>query len=99
MKRTCTSASSAGRRCVSKQDPDASTAKSLNVIRITVETALEWGCPYIVYWQVYDNELRVKDRRPTNDDVRGFYLIKPDGTHAAAWDYFASLLRPARANP
>jgi hypothetical protein len=79
----------------SKQDPSASTAKSLNVIRMTVETALDFGCPYIVYWQLYDNEARSKER-PTNSDVRGFYLIKPDGTHAAAYDYFASLLKPER---
>ena len=82
----------------SEQDVDASTDQSLNVIRTTVETALEWGCPYVVYWQVYDNEVRVKDRRPTNDEVRGFYLVKPDGSHAATWDYFASLLAPAKAN-
>lgn len=81
----------------SDQDPEATTTQSLNVIRTTVETALEWGCPYVVYWQVYDNEVRVRDRRPTNEEVRGFYLVKPDGSHAAAWDYFASLLGPTSA--
>jgi hypothetical protein len=51
-----------------------------------------------VYWQVYDNESRAQGRRPNNNEVRGFYLIKPDGTHAAAWDYFTSLLaRPPGA--
>lgn len=80
----------------SDQDPHASTEKSLQVIRMTVEVAADWGCPYIIYWQVYDNESRAKSRRPTNADVRGFYLIRPDGTPAAARDYFMSLLRPAR---
>ncbi|HOA73340.1 MAG TPA: hypothetical protein PL151_14120 [Phycisphaerae bacterium] len=80
---------------VSEQDPHASPEKSLNVIRTTVETALDWGCPYIVYWQLYDNESRVKER-PTNDQVRGFYLIKPDGEKALAWDYFYALLHPKR---
>ncbi len=75
-----------------KQDPHASTEKCLNVLRMTVETSLDWGCPYVVYWQLYDNEPRVKDRRPANDEVRGFYLVKPDGTHAAAYDYFSQLL-------
>ena len=51
-------------------------------------------CPYLVYWQVYDNEPRVRNRRPTNDEVRGFYLIKPDGTKAPAWHYFHALLHP-----
>lgn len=80
----------------SKQDPDASTEKSLRVLRATVEEAVSWGCPYIVYWQVYDNESRVGRDRPGNGDVRGFYLIRPDGTRAAAWDYFASLLKTRR---
>ncbi len=77
----------------SATDPDATTEKSLRVLRMTVEESLDWGCPYVVYWQVYDNESRAGGRRPANDEVRGFYLIKPDGTRAAAWDYFASLLR------
>lgn len=81
---------------VSKQDPTTSTAAAMNVIRMSVETALAWGCPYVVYWQVYDNESRVTDRRPTNDQVRGFYLIKPDGQRAAAWDYFTSLIAGGR---
>lgn len=80
----------------SKSDPHATTAKSLNVIRTTVETALDWGCPYIIYWQLYDNESRAGKERPANDQVRGFYLIRPDGTRAAAWDYLSSLLRPKR---
>lgn len=81
--------------CVrSEKDPHASEEKSLRVIRMTVEESLAWGCPYIIYWQVYDNESRAGQERPTNDQVRGFYLIRPDGTHAPAWDYFASLLKP-----
>lgn len=80
----------------SEQDPHASTEKSLNVIRATVETSLDWGCPYVIYWQLYDNESRSGKERPTNEQVRGFYLIKPDGTKAAAWEYFESLLKPRK---
>jgi len=60
-----------------------------------VNTALDWGCPYIVYWQIYCNELRPGKGPPpvkNNDDVRGFWLIKPDGSKARTWDYFYSLL-------
>jgi hypothetical protein len=78
---------------LSADDPDASTEKSLRVLRLTVEEALEWGCPYILYWQVYDNEAR--RRPPTNADVRGFYLVRPDGTSSAARLYFARLLAAA----
>ena len=58
-----------------------------------VQTALDWGCPYIVYWQLYCNELK-KGKPPvkSNDDVRGFWLIRPDGSKAWTWDYFYQLL-------
>ena len=58
-----------------------------------VQTALDWGCPYIIYWQLYCNELK-KGKPPVknNDDVRGFWLIKPDGSKAWTWDYFYQLL-------
>lgn len=67
-----------------------------------VRTALDWGCPYIVYWQLYCNEL--KDRgRPTpvtsNDAVRGFWLIRPDGSKAWTWDYFHELLNAGGSRP
>jgi hypothetical protein len=60
-----------------------------------VETALDWGCFYIVYWQLYCNEL--EDRKQllpvhSNDAVRGFWLIRPDGSKAWAWEYFYGLL-------
>jgi len=76
----------------SEKDPGASTEKCLRVLKMTTEESLAWGCPYVVYWQVFDNEVRSGKARPTNDQCRGFYLVKPDGTRAAAWDYFASLL-------
>jgi hypothetical protein len=62
------------------------------VIRENTETALDFGCPYLVYWQLYDNEAR---RQPvkTNSDCRGFWLIRPDGTKSGAWDYFEGLLK------
>jgi hypothetical protein len=60
-----------------------------------VQTALDWGCPYIVYWQLYCNELKAPKKQPpvhSNDDVRGFWLIRPDGSKAWTWDYFYKLL-------
>jgi hypothetical protein len=58
-----------------------------------VQTALDWGCPYIVYWQLYCNELK-KGTPPVknNDDVRGFWLIRPDGSKAWTWEFFYQLL-------
>jgi hypothetical protein len=59
-----------------------------------VRTALDWGCPYIVYWQLYCNERKDPKVQPpvrNNDAVRGFWLIRPDGTKAWTWDYFHGL--------
>ncbi len=63
---------------------DSTVPRVRETVGRAVETALDWGCPYVIYWQLYCNEPR---RRPvdTNDDVRGFWLIRPDGTKAAAW--------------
>ena len=60
-------------------------------------TALRWGCPYVVYWQLYCNEL-ASGGGPApvseNWEVRGFWLVKPDGSYAWTWDYFDMLLNP-----
>ena len=61
-----------------------------------VTTALDWGCPYIIYWQLYCNELQDDKLVPpvhSNDAVRGFWLIRPDGSKAWTWDYFAELFK------
>jgi hypothetical protein len=64
-------------------------------IPAAVETALHWGCPYVVYWQLYCNELQDPNQSPpvkSNDSVRGFWLIRPDGSKAWTWEYFHTLL-------
>ncbi len=74
-----------------------SPEKIQKVIPGAVETALNWGCPYIVYWQLYCNELKDNKQKPpvhSNDSVRGFWLIRPDGSKAWTWDYFYGLLSP-----
>ncbi len=70
---------------------DGGLEKVRQIVTTALDTALEWGCPYVIYWQVYCNEAR---RQPVtkNDDVRGFWLIKPDGTKAWTWDYLSRRL-------
>jgi hypothetical protein len=66
-----------------------------------VRTALDWGCPYIVYWQLYCNELKDPNAVvpvQSNDVVRGFWLIRPDGTKAWTWDYFHGLFSSGKAD-
>lgn len=66
-----------------------------------VKTALDWGCPYIVYWQLYCNELADRQKPSPirhNEAVRGFWLIRPDGSKAWMWEYFYGLLNPDKEN-
>ena len=64
----------------------AGLEKVRETIPMTVDVALGFGCPYVMYWQLYCNEPK---RRPViaNEDVRGMWLIKPDGTKAWTWQY------------
>ncbi|MDO4557377.1 MAG: hypothetical protein Q4C47_00220, partial [Planctomycetia bacterium] len=54
-----------------------------NVQRIAAES----GCLWTVFWQLYCNEAI---RRPVekNEDGRGFWLIRPDGTKTPLWKRF-----------
>ena len=73
-----------------------SPAQIQKAIPNAVKTALDWGCPYIVYWQLYCNELADRQQQPpirNNEAVRGFWLIRPDGSKAWTWEYFNGLLR------
>ncbi len=72
--------------------------KIQQAISNAVRTSLNWGCPYVVYWELYCNELKDPSAVmpvQSNDAVRGFWLIRPDGTKAWTWDYFHSLLTSA----
>ena len=61
------------------------------VVRDVASAAVEWGCPYVVYWQVYCNEPR---RRPVreSEDLRGFWLVRHDGSKAWAWEELKQML-------
>jgi len=70
------------------------------ILNNAVETGLEWGCPWVVYWQLYCNELNPKADNPkppvkANQDVRGFWMIRPDGARAWPWEYYHGLLKTA----
>ena len=65
------------------------------VMTNTVTTGLVEKCPYIIYWQLYDNEIiNTNAALPitSNDDVRGFWLVKPDGTKSWHYDYLKEML-------
>ncbi len=71
------------------------TAKQIeDVMTNTVETGIEEKCPYIIYWQLYCNELKDPNTKlpvTSNDDMRGFWLIKPDGTKSWHYNYLKEM--------
>ena len=53
---------------------EAPLEKVQRIIKNVVETGLDWGCPYLVYWELFCNEPRQKPVLK-NEDVRGVWLI------------------------
>ncbi|HET8828817.1 MAG TPA: hypothetical protein VFM79_05725 [Pelobium sp.] len=56
--------------------------------------------PYLIQWELYCNEpkdesLRNKVEVRTTDEMRGFWLIRPDGSKGFAMQYFDILLKNA----
>ena len=68
----------------------------LKRIAALTKGALEWGAAYIIYWQLYCNEFAFETRasqgRLRNSDMRGFWLVRPDGSKSPAWDFLRSLM-------
>ncbi|HVT58321.1 MAG TPA: hypothetical protein VHR45_07965 [Thermoanaerobaculia bacterium] len=61
------------------------------------DAALAWGVRYAVYWQIYCNELlHSVTARPVNADLRGFWLIRPDGVRTKMWRDLRQELSAAR---
>lgn len=53
--------------------------------------------PYIIQWELYCNEPKNEEQRKLNDvrktdEMRGFWLIRPDGTKSFAARYFDRLI-------
>jgi hypothetical protein len=61
---------------------------------------LAHNIPYIIQWELFCNEPKVgprtQDRNKTNDELRGFWLIRPDGTKGWAQEYFEEILTKSK---
>jgi len=68
-------------------------ATSRRLLPQVIEIATAFGSPHLLFWELYCNE-PIRQPVVRNEDVNGFWLIKPDGTKAWAWSYFEALLRP-----
>lgn len=56
--------------------------------------------PYLIQWELFCNEPKNEELRKLietrkNDEMRGFWLIRPDGTMSFAAEYFDKLLKNA----
>ncbi|MDP0499865.1 MAG: hypothetical protein Q7P63_07160 [Verrucomicrobiota bacterium JB022] len=79
----------------------ASSMGQLVANRKQLEYALRWGVQYALYWEVYCNGLRATAgelSRDANgelvasmDQLRGVWMIRPDGTKVPTWYYFRNL--------
>jgi len=54
--------------------------------------ALEWGCPFILYWELYCNEIE-----PSTGEHRGYWLIDDHGDKQPIWFFHRDFLTRANA--
>lgn len=56
--------------------------------------------PYIFYWELYANETKagpkLQDRNHTAEELQGNWLVRPDGSHGWAQEYFDELLEKSK---
>jgi hypothetical protein len=56
------------------------------LIQGLTDAALGWGVRYAVFWQLFCNEAaHTYEGRPRSSDMRGFWLVRPDGSLASTW--------------
>jgi hypothetical protein len=56
-----------------------------------IKWGLEWGCPFILYWELYCNEIEA-----TTGEHRGYWLIDDEGEKQPAWFLHQQFLERAR---
>lgn len=57
-----------------------------DLIQGLTDAAVGWGVRYAVFWQLYCNEaIHPYEGRPRSSDLRGFWLVRPDGSLAPTW--------------
>jgi hypothetical protein len=52
--------------------------------------SLEWGCPFILYWELYCNEID-----PATGQHRGYWLIDDKGDKQPVWFFHKEFLSKA----
>lgn len=63
-----------------------------NRVAELMQWSLEWGCPFVLYWQLYCNE--INERTQKN---RGYWLIDDKGVKQPVWYLHQNFLTKANA--
>ena len=58
--------------------------------RVVMRTGLEWGCPFVLYWELYNNEIYPDGRQ------RGFWMIDDKGVKQPVYFTHEELLKSGR---
>ncbi|MDX1931942.1 MAG: hypothetical protein SFU56_04995 [Capsulimonadales bacterium] len=67
-----------------------SPAEQERLSRQVMRAGLEWGCPFILYWELYNNDVDAEGRQ------RGFHLIDENGNRQPVYETHARFLKRAR---
>ena len=55
-----------------------------------MQWCLEWGCPFILYWELYCNEIE-----PSTGEHRGYWLVDKSGEKQPVWYLHREFLKKA----
>jgi hypothetical protein len=69
------------------------------VLPEVIQTAMDWGCPYVVLWQTYCNEQKAGTTGESNGEYAGYWLIRRDGSRSAAYDVIKQAIQASPASP
>lgn len=67
------------------------TRKVLQTIQDVTEISREKGIDYVLFWQLYDDgvyDLTIPKSQQTDENCRGYWMVRPSGSKTAAWNYF-----------
>ena len=83
---------------ITGNDPATGTGGDANQLKISSEIlkeAVEWGVQYACYWAFYCNQRNSTESgssRPTNEEMSGWWMIRPDGTYSSMFWHVKGLI-------
>jgi len=68
-----------------------SGAEAVRNTRWVLRAGLEWGCPFVLYWELYNNEVEADGKQ------RGYWMIDDEGREIGVYRTYAAFYREAGA--